>query len=173
MAPPNRTPPRTPSTIPPPTASSTSRSTPPRTPPPYPQTATEKLAAHSALSQAKTGFVMRRTQVWAPMEGADFFGGGIGSPKLLPVVDEGWYVDMYWTKASRPAWGTPMILRLPGSDRAVVVSAGHEAGPGNLAHVGGTPEETHFYLGTKHLSVMQIGLAVDGTLPFGPRICTD
>lgn len=142
-------------------------------PPPYPTTATEELAAHKLLSQQKTGLVMKRTQVWAPLEGGGFYGAGVGSPTKFPVLDEGWYVNMYWTAASRPKAGTRMILRLPQSKRAVVVAGGYETGPGNLAHVGGTPEETHFYLGTSHLSTLQLGFAVDIALPLGPRTCTD
>ncbi|MCO4761806.1 MAG: hypothetical protein KC502_09895 [Myxococcales bacterium] len=142
-------------------------------PPPYPATKTDKLKAHYALSQTKTGLVMYRKQNWAPLEGGSFYGAGIGSPKFLPVIDEGWYVNMYWTKADRPPRGTRMIVRLPGTSRAVVVSAGHETGPGNLKHIGGTPEETHFYLRTGHLSTMKLGIATDQTLPFGPRTCTD
>ena len=65
-----------------------------------------------------------------------------------------------------------MIVRLPGSSRAVVVAAGYETGPGDLSRVGGTPEETHFYMGTSHLGVMQLGIATDQTLPYGPRVCT-
>lgn len=142
-------------------------------PPPYPTTATEELEAHKALSQQKTGLVMKRSQVWAPLEGGGFYGAGIGSPTNFPLLDEGWYVNMYWTAAARPKAGTRMIVRLPQSKRAVVVAGGYETGPGNLAHVGGTPEETHFYLGTGHLSVMQLGFALDNALPLGPRICTD
>ena len=141
-------------------------------PPPYPQSYTEKLAAHYALSQAKTGLVMFRDQVWAPKEGGGtFYGAGIFSPTTFPVLDEGWYVNMYWTAAARPKAGTKMILRYPGQPQAVVVSAGHETGPGNLAHIGGTPEESHFYLRTKHLAVLQLGIAVDQGLPLGPRRC--
>ncbi len=140
-------------------------------PPPYPQTFTEKLAAHYGLSQNVTGLVMFREQVWAPKEGGTFYGAGIGSPTKFPVADEGWYVNMYWTAKSRPPAGTRMILRKPGTDRAVVVSAGYETGPGNLAHVAGTPEETHFYLGTGHLSVLDVGIAVDQGLALGPRRC--
>jgi len=142
-------------------------------PPPYPTTATQELAAHKLLSQKKTGLVMKRTQVWAPLEGGGFYGAGIGSPTKFPVLDEGWYVNMYWTAAARPKAGTRMILRLPQSKRAVVVAAGYETGPGNLAHIGGTPEESHFYLGTGHLSILQLGFAVDNALPLGPRMCTD
>jgi len=138
-------------------------------PPPYPSTETEELYEHYALSQARTGLVMHRSEPWAPLEGGDFYGCGIGSPTLFPVVDEGWYVNMYWTSAARPARGTRMILRQPGTDRAVVVAAGYETGPGNLANVGGTPEETHFYLGGERN--LTLGIAVDPSLPLGPRVC--
>jgi hypothetical protein len=142
-------------------------------PPPYPMTATEELAAHYALSQTTTGFVMARSQVWAPLEGGSHYGAGIGSPTDFPVAHEAWYVNMYWTAQARPKKGTRMILRDPNGARAVVVAAGYETGPGNLAHIGGTPEETHFYMGTTHLSPMKIGIATDQSLPFGPRVCED
>lgn len=140
-------------------------------PPPYPTTSTDKLAAHYQLSQTRSGFVMLRTQVWAPLEGGTFYGAGISSPTLFPVLDEHWYVNMYWTKEARPDRGTRMILKDPQSARAVVVAAGYETGPGNLTRIGGTTEETHFYLGTSHLDVLTLGLAADPSLPLGPRIC--
>jgi len=141
-------------------------------PPPYPTTARENLAAHNALSQSRTGFVMHRQQAWAPLEGGTFYGAGIGSPTLFPVEHEGWYINMYWRSANRPARGTRMIARAAdGSGRAVVVAAGYETGPGDLTWVGGTPEETHFYLGTGHGSLMTIGIADDQSLPLGPRAC--
>jgi hypothetical protein len=143
-------------------------------PSPYPTTATEELAAHYELSQMSTGLVMYRTQVWAPLEGGSFYGAGIGDPSLFPVVDEGWYVNMYWTSAARPARSTRMIIRDPtGGSRAVVVSAGFETGPGDLAAIGGATEESHFYLGTTHRSTVTLGFATDTTLPLGPRRCTD
>ena len=142
-------------------------------PKPYPSTSTDELAEHYALSQSTTGFVLHRQQKWAPLEGGDFYGAGIGSPTLFPTLHEGWYVNMYWTKESRPDRGTRMILREPGTNRAVVVAAGYETGPGNLAHIGGTPEESHFYLGTTHLDELTLGIATDQDLPFGPRVCTD
>lgn len=141
-------------------------------PPPYPTSFTDELVAHGTLSQATTGFVMHRTQPWAPLEGGTFYGAGIGSPTLFPVEHEGWYVNMYWTSAARPARGTRMILRQPGSSRAVVVAAGYETGPGDLTWVGGTPEETHFYMSTTHGSVLTLGIATDQSLPFGPRVCS-
>ncbi len=141
-------------------------------PPPYPTSFTDELAAHYALSQARTGFVMHRNQEWAPLEGGSFYGAGIGDPSDFPVLHEGWYVNMYWRPTSRPAKGTRMILRDPsGGPRAVVVAAGYETGPGDLDHIAGTPEETHFYMATRHLSPMTVGIAVDQSLPFGPRVC--
>jgi len=141
-------------------------------PSPYPTTASEELLEHYALSQAKTGLVMFREEPWAPLEGGSFYGAGIGSPARFPVLDEGWYVNMYWTPAARPPRGTKMILRLPNDpSRSVVVAAGYETGPGNLSNVAGTTEETHFYLGTTHQSEMTIGIATDQSLPFGPRLC--
>jgi hypothetical protein len=143
-------------------------------PAPFPTTATEELAAHYALSQLETGLVMFREQDWAPLEGGSFYGAGIGDPADFPVLDEGWYVNMYWTPASRPPKGTRMILRHPDDPtRAVVVAAGYETGPGNLSNIGGTPEETHFYMGTDHGSIMTLGIADDQSLPLGPRRCTD
>ena len=140
-------------------------------PPPYPSTATEKLAEHYQLSQDKTGFVMHRNEVWAPLEGGSFYGAGIGDPKNFPVLDESWYVNMYWTSSARPKSGSRMIIRLPNSDHAVVVAAGYETGPGDLSMIGGTPEESHYFLGTQHGSTVTLGLAQDQGLPFGPRIC--
>lgn len=142
-------------------------------PPPYPMSARERLGQHYALSESRTKFVMPRKEPWAPLEGGSHYGCGIGSPADFPVLDEGWYVNMMWHKSTRPSKGTKMIVRLPGSNRAVVVAAGYETGPGNLSHIGGTTEETHYYLGTKHLGNMKLGIASDQSLPFGPRTCTD
>ncbi|NUP14065.1 MAG: hypothetical protein HOW73_49160 [Polyangiaceae bacterium] len=142
-------------------------------PEPFPSTATEELEAHYALSQEKTGLVMHREEVWAPLEGGAFYGAGIGSPAKFPVEDEGWYVNMYWTPASRPPRGTRMILRRPDDPtRAVVVAAGYETGPGDLSRIGGTTEETHYYLGTDHDATLELGFATDQSLPIGPRRCT-
>jgi hypothetical protein len=142
-------------------------------PPPYPTTSTEELPAHYAHSQSVTGFVMFREQLWAPLEGGDFYGAGIGTPTVFPAAHEAWYVNMFWTRDARPDRGARMILRIPGTSRAVVVAAGYETGPGNLDHIGGTPEETHFYLGTGHLDTATLGIATDQRLPLGPRVCTD
>jgi hypothetical protein len=81
------------------------------------------------------------------------------------------HVNMYWTSAARPARGTRMIIQVPGTTRAVVVAAGYETGPGDLAKIGGTPEESHFFLGP-NTTQWTLGIAKDQTLPLGPRECT-
>jgi hypothetical protein len=143
-------------------------------PAPYPSSSRDQLSDHYALSQALNGFVMLRQQAWAPLEGGSFYGAGIGDPKDFPAEHEAWYVNMMWRSSARPAKGTRMILRDPnGGSRAVVVAAGYETGPGNLANIAGTTEETHYYMGTQHLSRMKLGIATDQSLPVGPRVCTD
>ena len=143
-------------------------------PAPFPATATDELDAHYALSQQATKLVMQRTEVWAPLEGGDFYGAGIGDPSKFPLTHEGWYVNMYWTPAARPPKGTKMILRnAEDPSRAVVVAAGYETGPGDLTRIGGTTEEVHYYLGTAHNSEMTLGIASEQSLPFGPMKCTN
>jgi hypothetical protein len=143
-------------------------------PAPYPSSSRDQLSAHYELSQALNGFVMFRQQAWAPLEGGSFYGAGIGDPKDFPAEDEAWYVNMMWRSSGRPAKGTRMILRDPNrGSRAVVVAAGYETGPGNLSNIAGTTEETHYYMGTSHLSRMMLGIASDQSLPLGPRTCTD
>ncbi len=142
-------------------------------PEPYPASSRDKIENHYALSQNATGYVMHRQGSWAPLEGGNFYGCGIGSPSLFPLEHEAWYVNMYWRSSARPARGTRMIVRKPNSNIAVVVAAGYETGPGNLNHIGGTTEETHHYLDTHHLSTLTLGIASDQNLPFGPRICEE
>ncbi|MHB8875031.1 MAG: hypothetical protein ACYC8T_15205 [Myxococcaceae bacterium] len=139
-------------------------------PPPRPTSYTQYLSSHYALSQSRTGYVMRRWEWWAPLEGGTFYGAGINTPTLFPVLHEAWYVCMFWTTAARPAPGTRMILRLPGTSRAVVVAAGYETGPFDLTKIGGAPEEIHYYLGSNSVK-WTLGIAADQTLPYGPREC--
>lgn len=133
---------------------------------PWPQSITEGIEVHHAVSQAATGLVMHRSQPWAPQEGCEF--GQAAHYHKLPVLDEGWYVNMYWQ--DRPDPGTRMIVA-DGTGRALVAAAGYETGPGNLEHVGGTTEEVHHYFGTGHLSELTLGFAVDQDLPLGPIVC--
>jgi hypothetical protein len=143
-------------------------------PAPYPNSSRDQLNDHYELSQALSGLVMLRQQVWAPLEGGNFYGAGIGDPKNFPALDEAWYVNMMWRSSGRPAAGTRMIIRDPnGGSRAVVVAAGYETGPGNLSNIAGTTEETHFYMNTQHQSRLTLGIATDQSLPLGPRVCTD
>lgn len=135
----------------------------------WPTSFTDGIDHHYAISQAATGFVMARNQPWAPAgEGGSMFGQG--SAARPPLLDEAWYVNMYWRQ--KPTPGTRMIIRNPANGRAVVASAGWETGPGSNARIGGAVEEIHHHLGTQHGDVMEFGFAADQQLPLGPIICT-
>jgi len=133
----------------------------------WPATIDDAIDHHYSVSFEATSFVMARSSDWAPQESSEF-GQGSTSQKL-PVVDEGWYVNMMWT--DRPVGGTRMIVQLPSGGPAVVTSAGYETGPGDPARIAGVSEETHFYLGTEHLDDLRIGFAADQSLPLGPLRC--
>ena len=135
----------------------------------WPTSASEHLDAHYRMSEAATDYVQRRREPWAPAgEGGSMWGqGAIGS--RLPVVDEGYYVNMYWRR--RPSAGTRMLIRNPENGRTLVAAAGYETGPGDSSRIGGVVEEVHDYLGTAHLDALELSFLVDATLPFGPVRC--
>ena len=135
----------------------------------WPAATRDSIERHYELSQAATGYEMDRTQPWAPAgEGGSAWGqGSTGRP--VPVLDEAWYVTMYWRQ--RPAGGTRMIASNPDNGRAVVVAAGWETGPGSNEAVAGVAEEVHDWLGTGHRSVLTLGFAEDPDLPLGPIDC--
>ncbi|MCK6574961.1 hypothetical protein L6V77_28145 [Myxococcota bacterium] len=135
----------------------------------WPSSFTDGIERHYALSEATSGYAMDRTEPWAPAgEGGSEYGqSAYGRP--LPVLDEAWYVNMYWRR--RPAPGTRVLVRDPESGRAVVAAGGYETGPGNPAHIGGVTEEIHDHLGTGHRSPLQLGFLVDQSLPLGPIDC--
>lgn len=132
----------------------------------WPQTSREGLDGHYGRGAAGTRLAMHREQDWAPQENCEYGQGSSGDK--LPREDEGWYVNMYWS--DRPTGGTRMIMRTA-DGRAIVASAGWETGPGDLEHIAGTTEETHFYLGTGHLDSMTVGFATDQELTLGPIRC--
>lgn len=137
----------------------------------WPASFFDGIPNHYTLSQAATGYVMPRDQPWAPAgEGGSEFGQGSTGQKL-PVLDEAWYVNMYWRQ--RPVGGTRMIIRNPANGRTVVASAGWETGPGANTRIGGAVEEIHHHLGTQHGDVMEFGFAVDQSLPLGPIVCSE
>lgn len=135
----------------------------------WPASSREGLDAHYALSERATGYAMDRGEAWAPAgEGGSRWGqGSTGAP--VPVLDEAWYVNMYWR--TRPRAGTRIIVTNPSNGRAVVASGGFETGPGANTAIGGAVEEIHHYLGTTHLSTLTFGFAVDQGLPLGPIVC--
>jgi hypothetical protein len=61
-------------------------------------------------------------------------GQGSNSVKL-PVLEEAWYVSMYWN--SRPPGGTRVLVYDPATGDAVVASGGYETGPGLNESIGG------------------------------------
>jgi hypothetical protein len=133
----------------------------------WPSDIWDGIPEHYQTSFGITGFVMSRSQSWAPQESSEFGQGATGQP--LPGLDESWYINMYWS--NRPARGTRMIVSLPGGGPTIVAAAGYETGPGNPDNIGGVTEEIHFYLGTGHLDDMRIGFAADQSLPLGPIEC--
>ncbi len=135
----------------------------------WPQSVRDGIERHYQLSEEASGYEMDRTEPWAPAgEGGSRWGqGSTGRP--VPVLDEAWYVCMYWR--DRPAGGTRVIVSNPDNGRAVVTSAGWETGPGSNEAVAGVSEEVHDWLGTRHRSVLTVGFAADEGLPLGPIDC--
>lgn len=135
----------------------------------WPTSARDQIDRHYALSQAATGYVMDRATDWAPFgEGGSQWGQGAVGAKL-PVLDEAWYVNMYWK--DRPAAGTRLLVLNPDNGRAVVAAGGYETGPGSNTAIGGAVEEIHHHLGTDHRDPLVMGYLVDQTLPLGPVTC--
>jgi len=135
----------------------------------WPVSFTDGIDNHYGVSQGVSGFVTNRTEPWAPAgEGGSQFGqGATGAP--IPVLDEAWYVNMYWR--DRPAGGTRMLVLDAFTGRAVVASAGYETGPGSNTAIGGAVEEVHQFLGTFHRDSMVMGFLLDQSLALGPIAC--
>lgn len=134
----------------------------------WPTSSTDGLEAHYALSEGLTGFDVNRHEPWAP-EGEGGSEWGQGSTRRPPVLDEAWYVNMYWRH--RPDHGTRMLVFNPQNGLAVVASAGYETGPGNPTRIGGAVEEVHHHLESRHLSRLVMGFTVDQELELGPIEC--
>jgi hypothetical protein len=135
----------------------------------WPTSFTDGIEAHHARSQQASGYVMSRTEPWAPAgEGGSRYGQGSTGNKV-PVLDEAWYVNMYWRV--KPAPGTRMIVRNPATGRAAVAAAGWETGPGDITYIGGAAEEIHHHLGTSHGGTLEFGFAANASLPLGPITC--
>lgn len=135
----------------------------------WPTSARDQITRHYQLSAQATSYQMSRTEPWAPSgEGGSRWGQG-STGAAVPVLDEAWYVNMYWRQ--RPAKGTRMIIANPLNGRAVVASAGYETGPGANTAIGGVAEEIHDHLGTGHRDDLIMGFAQDQALPLGPISC--
>ncbi len=135
----------------------------------WPASFGDRIAEHYARSAEETGAVLARDQGWAPAgEGGSEFGQAAVGAKL-PVLDEAWYVNMYWH--DRPAPGTRLLVLNPATGAAVVASGGYETGPGTPEAIGGAVEEIHLSLGTDHRSPLVMGYLRDQSLPLGPIDC--
>lgn len=134
----------------------------------WPTSITDGIAAHYALSESVSGYVMDRTEPWAPCcEPNNAYGQGSSVPP--PAEAEAWYVNMRWSSA--PPRGQRYLVFNPLTGAAVVGAAGYENGPGDLSRVGGVSEEVHHALGSGHLDHLTFGVALDQTLPYGPIDC--
>jgi hypothetical protein len=134
----------------------------------WPTALRDGIPEHYLLSEGRTGYEMSRREPWAP-EGEGGSEWGQGSTTRPPVLDEAWYVNMYWRR--RPARGTRMLVYNPRNGRAVVTAGGYETGPGAATAIGGACEEIHDHLGSSHRSSLLMGFLVDQELPLGPIDC--
>lgn len=135
----------------------------------WPTSFTDGITDHYALSESATGFVADRGEPWAPAgRGGSEYGQGSTGVKI-PVVDEAWYVNMYWKP--RPDGGTRVLVYDPATGQAVVASGGYETGPGSNESIGGAVEEIHLALGTVHHDRLVMGFLSDAQLPLGPIDC--
>ncbi len=138
----------------------------------WPKSGRDGLARHFEITQKASGYKMpRRRAPWAPAgEGLNVSRFGEGSTFVRPPPEhETWYMNMFWAFPPPPA--TRVIIINPANGRAVVAAAGYEKGPGSSKRVGGASEETLHHLRSRHRGILQMGLATDQTLPFGPIEC--
>jgi hypothetical protein len=135
----------------------------------WPSASRHEIERHYNVSASISGYDMSRGEAWAPAgEGGSRYGQGSTGARI-PVLDEAWYITMYWRQ--RPAGGTRMIVTNPANGRSVVASAGWETGPGSNGAIAGVTEEIHDHLGTGHMSELTVAFAADPNLPLGPIDC--
>ena len=135
----------------------------------WPQSFTDGIDEHYALSQQISGYETARNQPWAPAgEGGSEYGQGSTGVQIPPDA-EAWYVNMHWKR--RPARGTRVIVFNPRTGRAVVAAGGYETGPGSNTAIGGAVEEIHRYLETSHRDTLIMGFAEDQSMSYGPIEC--
>ncbi|MEO0778137.1 MAG: hypothetical protein AAF146_16335, partial [Bacteroidota bacterium] len=108
---------------------------------------------------------------WTPSEMGAIGQGSIGRRQLeiLEPATELWLLAMMWERGQRPAVGTLFLVRA--NNRAVVVVAGYETGPGPERYLGGLTPEVHHWLGTNAHRPIEIYRLPDGNFPVGPVHC--
>lgn len=135
----------------------------------WPSSVFDGFFRHQQISQVNTGLGAELEEGWLPAgEGGSEWGQG-ATGAYVPNFDENYHITMFW--ANRPSIGTRMIVRNPVSGEVVVASAGLNTAPMANSRIAGVSEEIHEFLGTDHLDDLQIGFAVDQTLPLGPTNC--
>ena len=136
---------------------------------PWPSSSSDGITNHYAVSQSASGYDMERSDPWKPAgEGGSEWGQGATGARV-DALQEAWYVSMAW--AARPTAGTRMIIKNLANGKAVVAAAGLDTGPFANSIIAGVPEEIHDYLGTNHLSELELGFAEDQLLDLGPIQC--
>lgn len=154
----------------------------------FPATSTEGMATHMDracdLLHVIYGFKDLREdcaeiyndswdRVWTPAEGGQQGQGAVGNLRPTPV-QELWQGNLMYSSGGKPRPGTKYIVRNPASGRAVVVSMGFEVGPNDTGtFLGGLTTETQWALDNRspRNTPMEIGLARDQNLPYGPIDC--
>jgi len=132
----------------------------------WPQNEKDMINMHYKNSEEITGYKMNRGQPWCP-SGEGNCEHGQGSDGKPSIGAETWYMCMYWENPPVP--GTKIIIRNPANGRKVVAAAGYETGPSSPPDcLGGACEEIHHYLGSKHMTKLEVGFAKNQELPFGP-----
>lgn len=109
-------------------------------------------------------------KVWTPAENGGNIGGNARGKKL-PVDQEMWQANMYFTQKSFPNPGEKWLIKNPKNGKSVVVAVGYELGPGGREFIAGASVETHYYLESDNNSQLEIGKLIDQGLKYGPVKC--
>lgn len=135
----------------------------------WPVSQFDQISNHYLVSENASEFMTTRDEGWVPAgeSGSEFGQGASGA--YVPVLDEAWYISMFW--ADRPSIGTRMIVSNPVNGLAVVASAGLNTAPAANSRIAGVPEEIHAYLQSSHADDLEIGFATNQNLPLGPVTC--
>ena len=110
---------------------------------------------------------------WTPAEGGGAVGMGARTNYRPGPTEEMFQGNFYYASGQLPAPGTRYIITNPANGRSIVASFGYEVGPSDPKWLGGLTPEASYYLDQydNENSPLDVGRAVDQTLPFGPIQC--